>query len=210
MKRRRSVEAPGVRRGRARSFAGSALRKGPRILSLKAGAPSRVASDIGHLHVGVDHPHGAVGHAVPDVHVVASSLGAVVQNEPPKPPPIAKHPIEVVQTTVSNFVTIGGFGFAFTAFNEATKRSGVSGKAKAAVPRFVFQAALAQGTSRFECSRGEPNREMINGVPAWPYSTLILCLSVCLSSPREPPDNGYTRVTHRTGGWAVAHAPGSA
>jgi len=78
--------------------------------------------------------------------VIASSLGAVVQNEPPKPPPIAKHPIEVVQTTVSNFVTIGGIGFVFTAFNEAKKRSGVSGRAKAAVPRFVFQAALAQGT----------------------------------------------------------------
>ena len=86
--------------------------------------------------------------------VVASSLGAVVQNEPPKPPPIAKHPIEVVQTTVSNFVTIGGFGFAFTAFNEATKRSGVSGKAKAAVPRFVFQAALTQGAKWGKVSAG--------------------------------------------------------
>ena len=86
--------------------------------------------------------------------VVASSLCAVVRNEPPKAPPIAKHPIEVVTTTVSNFVTIGGFGFAFTAFNEATKRSGVSGKAKTAVPRFVLQAALAQGTKWGKVSAG--------------------------------------------------------
>ena len=85
---------------------------------------------------------------------LVASLGAVVKNQPPKPAPIAKHPIDVVRTTASNFVTIGGFGFAFTAFNEATKRAGVSGKAKAAVPRFVVQAALAQGTKWGKVSAG--------------------------------------------------------
>ena len=86
--------------------------------------------------------------------LVVASLGAVVKNQPPKPAPIATHPIDVIRTTASNFVTIGGFGFAFTAFNEATKRAGVSGKAKAAVPRFVVQAALAQGTKWGKVSAG--------------------------------------------------------
>ena len=86
--------------------------------------------------------------------LVVASLGAVVQKQAPKPAPIAKHPIDVVRTTASNFVTIGGFGFAFTAFNEATKRSGVSGMAKTAVPRFVVQAALAQGTKWGKVSAG--------------------------------------------------------
>ena len=105
-----------------------------------------------------DHPL-AHGVAVAVVCVMLA-FGLVVASlapwcrTTPKPPPIAKHPIEVVQTTVSNFVTIGGFGFAFTAFNEATKRSGVSGKAKAAVPRFVFQAALEQGTKWGKVSAG--------------------------------------------------------
>ena len=86
--------------------------------------------------------------------LVVASLGAVVKNQPQKPAPIATHPIDVIRTTASNFVTIGGFGFAFTAFNEATKRAGVSGKAKAAVPRFVVQAALTQGTKWGKVSAG--------------------------------------------------------
>jgi len=46
---------------------------------------------------------------------------------------------------VGSFATVGGFGFVFTALQESMARSGVSGAARTAVPRFVFQAALANG-----------------------------------------------------------------
>ena len=87
------------------------------------------------------------------VGLVAASLGAVVKPAPAKPE-IAKHPFDVVRTTASNFLTIGGFGAAFTGLQTFQKMSGVCGKAKDAVPRFVVQAGLAQGCRWGKVSAG--------------------------------------------------------
>ena len=81
-------------------------------------------------------------------------LGATLHHPPPvrraehvaavEAAPIAKGPVDVVRTTVNNFYTIGGFGFVFTAFSESTKRAGVSGRARDAVPYFVLRNSFLQ------------------------------------------------------------------
>lgn len=63
----------------------------------------------------------------------------------PAPPPIAKTPMDVVQTTLSSFATVSGIGFVFTAAQESSARAGVSGMARKAVPGFVIRAALMNG-----------------------------------------------------------------
>jgi len=60
-------------------------------------------------------------------------------------PKIARGPIDVIQTTAGSFLSVGGFGFAFTALQESIKRSNVGGRARARVPYFVFRASIANG-----------------------------------------------------------------
>lgn len=60
----------------------------------------------------------------------------------PVPPPLAQNAGDVVRTTVSNFATVGGFGFAFTAVKGFADNAGVQGGARAAVPYFVLKASL--------------------------------------------------------------------
>ena len=82
-------------------------------------------------------------HAVHSSADRRSSL--IAARTPPPPPPIATSPLDVVRTTAGSFATIGGLGFCFTAFQEATARAAVSGDARKAVPYFVLKAALQNG-----------------------------------------------------------------
>merc|ERR1719310_387867 len=84
--------------------------------------------------------------------LTTSFLCSAVQTPPPVE--LAKSPLDVITTTASSFATVGGFGLVLTAFTESKKRSGVTGKARTAVPRFVVQESIKQARRWGQVSAG--------------------------------------------------------
>ena len=109
----------------------------------------------------------------------------VAAADSPTAPKIARGPIDVIQTTAGSFLSVGGFGFAFTALQESIKRSNVGGRARARVPYFVFRASIANGQRWGRVSAGFAGgrawarlcvERTTAPVPCWAQSSVVLPL----------------------------------
>ena len=101
--------------------------------------------------------------------------------------PLANSPMDVVKTTATGFTTLGGIGFGVTFVSEAIARSGVSGKARSAVPYFVMRASMLQGWRLGKVSAGfQGGRALgqcIRGVDDMGTSMIAACAAGLFSAP---------------------------